>query len=129
MAADDDMWDPNTWDISDQERRVYLDRNVEEYAVVDEVDYLWAIGWCWHVNQPHRARTGTKRYAVRNTGNGKKPGPKLYLHVEIMRRTGIERPSEAHVVVDHVDGNELDCRRHNLRWATHKMNRCNVRKR
>jgi hypothetical protein len=39
-----------------------------------------------------------------------------------MKRTGIKPPTKKHVLVDHRTGHTLNCRRPNLRWATHSMN-------
>ena len=41
----------------------------------------------------------------------------IWLHKEILRRVG-PPPSPAHTVGDHMNGNSLDNRRSNLRWAT-----------
>lgn len=51
---------------------------------------------------------------------------KIYIHVEIMRRTTILPPAPGFKIVDHRDGDELNCRRANLRWATPRMNRMNL---
>ncbi len=46
----------------------------------------------------------------------------VWLHREILLRKGDLPPSPAHIIADHENGDELDCRRSNLRWATHEMN-------
>lgn len=120
-----DFLDPNTWDFSPQVCRVYLDARASSFVLVDEEDYLWAIQWKWHINKPHPRRLGKKQYAVRSQGRGGNYQPRLYLHVEIMKRTGILPLTELHRLVDHKDGNEFNCCRINLRWATPRMNRLN----
>jgi hypothetical protein len=120
----EDFWDPNTWTwMSDQgEYRIY-DGSLENYAIVDYEDYVWATKWCWYMNKPHPRRKGSKRYFVRNTSNGRRNGDgKLFLHIEIARRAGLEQPSELHCWIDHKDGNEHNCRRSNLRYLTPKQN-------
>jgi hypothetical protein len=121
-----DPFDPRLWDFSPQSRRIYLDDKEDKFVWVDEQDYFWAITWRWHLNRPHANRNGKKQYAVRSQGRGGNYMPKLYLHVEIMRRTGIIPPTPNFTIVDHRDGNEFNCRRSNLRWATPKMNRENL---
>lgn len=89
---------------------------------MDYDDYLWACRYKWAIKW---SRGGKKCYLYR-TGrdeNGKTKSE--YLHVEIMKRTGIEPPSPEHTITDHRDGNSLHCRRKNLRWATLTMNRQN----
>lgn len=116
--------DPNTWDCWQlpAPHYIYGDNMAQTWAMVDDVDYQWAIQWLWHINEPAPGRKGRKRYMCRNTSNGRRWGPKLYLHVEIKKRTGRAPPSELHTQVDHKNGNELDCRRANLIWATVKQN-------
>lgn len=113
--------------ISEQwEYRIYLDNRASVWAVVDEVDYHWAVRWLWAAKNSKR---GNKVYAYRTLSDrsrGYKVTSSLYLHVQIMERTGIVRPSEKHLVVDHRNGDSLDCRRSNLRWATRSMNRRNI---
>lgn len=120
-----DPFDPNNWDLQPTPRRVYLDDKGESFVWVDEIDYYWAIQWRWMINKPHASRKGKKLYAVRTIGRGSNSN-KAYLHVEIMRRTTILPPEPAFKIVDHRDGDELNCRRCNLRWATPRMNRMNL---
>lgn len=104
------------------EFRIYGNDQATIWAVVDEEDYHWAIRWLW---KPVTSRNTPKVYLVRSTRIKGRP-VSIYLHVAIMERTGIYRPSASHVVVDHRNGNSLDCRRSNLRFATRSMNRINV---
>lgn len=115
-----------------REYRIYLNKDLTEWALVDEVDYAWAIRWHWHIKKQGKyapARKGSrKRYAFRQyhpPETHRAYRTSLYLHVEIMKRTGIEPPSPLHTIVDHRDGKSFDCRRHNLRWATPKQNAAN----
>lgn len=121
-----DIWDPNTWCLDTKTCCLYLDDYAERFVLLDEEDYWWAVNWRWHVNKPRGRRARKKRYACRSQGRGGNYRPKLYLHVQIMLRTGILPLSPAHTIVDHRDGNEFNCQRANLRWATPSMNRLNV---
>ena len=125
LNAVQDIWDPNTWDLSPKVLPLYLDDHAETFVLLDEVDYWWAVRWRWHINKPHRSRPGKKRYACRSPGGGGRYKPKLYLHVQIMKRTGILPPTPEHTIADHRDGNEFNCVRENLRWATPSQNNYN----
>ena len=119
------MFDPNDWELDTHEHRIYADDTLERYAIVDDIDYQWACQWKWHINKPHPTRTGKKEYFRRSTSWGQNYKPPLYLHVEIMKRTDVLPETEKHILVDHLDGNEFNCRRSNLVWATHVENRNN----
>lgn len=106
------------------EFRIYADDMAQTWAVVDETDYQWAIQWRWHINKPHPSRKGKKQYFCRSNGSGgRRRGPRLFLHVEIMKRTGIQPPDPEHKLVEHADDDEWNCRRSNLSWITPKKNR------
>jgi HNH endonuclease len=125
-----DDWHPEVVFALDQhECRVYSDNRCLEWAVVDEVDYAWAIRWCWTIKEPKpNGRRGHSRYFCRAARDQDGVAYSVYLHVEVQRRRGITRPWDR-AVVDHLDGNTFDCRRENLAWATHAMNRRKARRR
>lgn len=110
------------------EHRVYGDNNASTWCVVDEEDYSWAVRWCWSINRPHPNRNGKKQYYRRSRSQGGLYIKPIYLHVEIMKRTGKQRPTAEHTLVDHKDGNEWNCRRSNLRWVTPVGNRKNTKR-
>lgn len=85
------------------------------FALVDDRD-AWASAIDWHAQ---RVSTG-KFYAAKCIRVDGKPRT-YYLH-----RLLIAAPAGAEV--DHRNGDTLDCRRENLRVATHKQNSRNVRR-
>ena len=109
----------------------------ELFALVDEIDFAWASQWRWSAKW---SRGGTKVYLRRVAHLTTQPDDyvdgrrvryrlqqTIWLHREIILRKGDVPPSPAHTLVDHENGDELDCRRENLRWATPAMNRANAR--
>lgn len=121
-----DLFDPRTW-AEPEPCNLYLDNNERLFVLVDEIDFTWACRWRWFPKFNSRKR---KVYAFRNLTvrrNGVRYDRSVYLHVEIMIRTGIYRPTADHVVCDHINGKSLDCRRVNLRWATRSENGKNRR--
>lgn len=109
-----DPFDPRTLEELPQHRVVWLDPACGLFCVVDDVDFLWATQWLWHATPNSR---GKKYYATRMTRiRGQQI--KIYMHKEILQRTGIVPPSDAHTIGDHQDGQSLHNWRDNLLWAT-----------
>jgi hypothetical protein len=119
-----DPFDPNTWVDAEHECRIYADDNDAQWAVVDQVDYQYLIQWKWSIKFSRHKR---KFYLRRNLHcRVSDTWSCLFLHTAIMKRAGIEPPTPLHVLVDHDDGDGLNCRRHNMQWATHSQNRRNT---
>jgi hypothetical protein len=115
--------DPRTLLPDNHEHRIYADDVENLWVVVDGEDYAYFSRWRW---EPCYDKRGKKLYLRR------KPGPVsgharrwLWLHVEILRRSRGEPPGPAYHIGDHLDGDTVNCRRANLRWATFSMNRRN----
>lgn len=110
-------------------RPIYLDDTGQLFAIVDEIDYAWAVQWRWKWKASKRTKPHhkLKQYAVRSAQIGGRGGRHvtLYLHKLVLQRTGKMPPTAAHIIGDHQDGNSLNCRRGNLEWATPKGNREN----
>lgn len=89
-------------------------------------DYDWAVEQGnWFVTHGARIedRSGPVKsgYAVRSGPDGL-----IWLHKEVLIRDFRLPPSARHTIGDHWNGNRLDDRRGNLRWATHQMNARNI---
>jgi hypothetical protein len=115
--------------------KIYGKADASIWAAVDEDDYLYFRQWLWSYAKTPRG----KIYIKRSSGNaiitrdgetiGRMRGKQqtIYLHRAIMKRSGVLPPTPEHKIVDHRNGNSLDCRkRSNLRWATYAMNSVNL---
>ena len=111
--------------------RIYGKKDLSLWAVVDPDDFAYFSRWCWsYARSPwgklyicRRANFGSHYKQI----DGQRfyiPGRQrtLYLHREIVLRLGRKPPSSEHKLVDHRNGNSLDCRRKNLRWSTYSEN-------
>lgn len=117
-----DPFDPRGWPEPLPYTTLWLDPANGIFCVLDTEDYQWALQWHWGVIWD---RHGRKAYASRSTrilGRHHR----YYLHKEILIRAGSVAPTKRHIISDHLNGNSLDCRRRNLRWATPSMNRLNI---
>lgn len=104
---------------------VWIDPENNIFVLVSLEDYEWAMQWRWHTT-PNKNKT--KLYATRMTANytqGVRFQKKIYLHKDVLLRTGIKPRTKKHIIGDHINGDSLDSRRENLRWATHSMNNRN----
>lgn len=87
------------------------------HAVIDARDVHLVQDWNWFARTKGHGSHNT--YAVRTDYEGEKPST-VPMHTHI-------RPPRPGFVIDHVNGDTLDNRRANLRYATHAQNMMNRR--
>ena len=98
-------------------RRLKL-RNMDKYLICDNKDYanLSKYRWYGRYNRP-----GGNLYAVAFVADARGSLRNIYAHRLVMNA----QPGE---MIDHSNHNSLDCRRSNLRFATHATNARNAAK-
>jgi hypothetical protein len=98
-------------------KEIHLTRG--QVALVDDEDYEALSLFSWHAT-PQSNRNQSSYYAVRTTSRLDGKQRRIFMHREIMAPPLL-------VMVDHINGNGLDNRRANLRFATYGQNRANIR--
>lgn len=95
---------------------IYLSRDLSQFTEVDEEDYGFLVRHLWSIHYDQRGKAYVRRLRYRCP---------IYLHRVILERMG-PPPSPLHTVCDHINGDGLDNRRRNLRWATPSENAKNI---
>lgn len=85
------------------------------FAFVDDQDFSRVVRFSWHAVKP-RGKRKDVWYAKARVA----PGKRSFLH-----RFLLDAP--ARILVDHEDGDGLNCQRYNLRLVTHAQNKANSR--
>lgn len=86
-----------------------------QVALVDDCDFDRVSAFSWFAKPAQQ--TDVKFYAARSARKGEE-GTFIYLHRFIVL-------APAHLLVDHISGDTLDCRRANLRLCTGRQNSIN----
>lgn len=86
----------------------------EKFVRLDLEDWWKIRDYKWHLN-----KGSSKKYRSTDYVRGKINGKRVYLHRFIMD------VSNKNIEIDHMNGDGLDCRKENLRVATHGQNQGN----
>lgn len=108
----------------DAARIIYCGSRNQYEVIVDEAHYAYLVQWAWNFVRSRGGNIYARRTAKRSRGKG---GFTLLMHVVIMELKGEPRPSPKHTP-DHINGDTLDNRGSNLRWATKKEQAANRRR-
>lgn len=135
-----DPFDPNTVPgmgvVPLEPCEIYGSDDLSIFAIVDGEDYQYLAQWKW---SPKFSRGDKKFYLRRNAqvthqkefwcehmGRVRNRTQRtLFLHQAVMALKGDAPPTPDHKVIDHIDGDSMNNRRSNLRWATVAENNTN----
>ncbi|EJN15717.1 hypothetical protein PMI42_00735 [Bradyrhizobium sp. YR681] len=103
-------------------RRIWLSQREPIFMLVDAVDYAWLSENMWNVWHAGNGRGDSwMLYAKRNVGP-QRSTVRAHREIMIAADPGWDDAFLAAHVVDHINGQTLDNRRCNLRWATKRDN-------
>lgn len=94
---------------------------------VDSVDLRWLLDHKWAVKRSRAKKDGSERkaYAYRIGRDERGVRTSLWLHKEVCKKAN-GKATRVRTIADHKNGDSLNCRRDNLRWASPKENRANI---
>ena len=105
----------------DQPCIIYLGKDGEHEAIVDEDDYAYLMQWRWNfkISSSHFShRVYARRTEWVRREDGSRYSNTILMHNVVLERAGQEKPAGDHWTGDHRNRKSLDNRRKNLRWAT-----------
>lgn len=116
--------DPRDWAREAEEPSpIFLGRSGDRFAFVDPEVVPIVSRHVWTYSEDNRGKAYAKRWV---TVGGVRSV--IYLHRFIMLDVlRVLPPTEDHILVDHRNGEGLDCRKKNLRWTTVSENNANRR--
>lgn len=110
-------------------RRIWLSSREPVWTLVDAEDFGWISANVWNVWHAGNGRGDSwMKYAKRNVGR-ERSTVRMHREIMIAADPGRDDAFLAAHFVDHINGQTLDNRRCNLRWATKRENIANRRAR